>query len=380
MTGETITTDAAVLWDRGTDWTVETVTLDAPGPLEVRVRIEAAGLCHSDGHLQTGGLPSALPIIGGHEGAGVVEVVGSAVTRVKPGDHVVFSSVPSCGICPSCVSGHQNQCDRLGIMGSGKQLEDQTSRHHARGQDLALMCLLGTFARHSVVHESQCIRIDDDVPLDVASLLSCAVITGWGAAVHASGIRPGDDVAVIGVGGVGVNAVQGARFAGANRIFAIDPVESKQELALAFGASHVAGSLDDAYALVKSETKGRLAQRVIVTMDVARGDVLQPILRMTSKLGRIVLCSLAAAGPQPLTLNLFDLTMREKQIVGTLSGSANPNLEIPQLLDLYKSGHLDLDNQISKRYALEEINDGYVDMKNGRNLRGVMLCHPASCT
>lgn len=371
-----ITTEAAVLWERGQDWSVESVTLDAPGPREVRVRIEATGLCHSDGHLQSGGLPSALPIIGGHEGAGVVEDVGAGVTRVKPGDHVVFSSVPSCGICPSCGSGHQNQCDRLGIMGSGMQLADQTSRHHACGEDLALMCLLGTFARHSVVHEAQCIRIDGDVPLDIASLLSCAVITGWGAAVHASGIRPGDDVVVIGVGGVGVNAVQGARFAGANRIFAVDPVESKRDLALKFGATHVADSIEGAYDLVKSETKGRLAQRVVVTMDVARGDVLQPILRMTSKLGRIVLCSLAAAGPQPLTLNLFDLTMREKQIVGTLSGSANPNVEIPHLLDLYRAGHLDLDNQISDHYELEQINEGYADMKNGRNLRGVMLCHP----
>ena len=370
-----ITTDAAVLWERGMDWSVEPVTLDAPRRGEVRVRIEATGLCHSDGHLQAGSLPSALPIIGGHEGAGVVEDIGDGVTRVKLGDHVVFSSVPSCGICPACASGHQNQCDRLGIMGSGRQLLDQTSRHHARGQDLALMCLLGTFARHTVLHEAQCIPIDKDIPLDKASLVSCAVITGWGAVVHASGIQPGDDVVVIGVGGVGMNSVQAARFAGARRIFAVDPLENKRELALAFGATHVADSIENAYALVKSETRGRLAQRVIVTMDVARGDVLQPILRMTSKLGRIVLCSLAAAGPQPLTLNLFDLTMREKQIVGSLSGSANPNAEIPRLLDLYQAGYLDLDNQITSTYALEEINQGYADMKDGRNLRGVVLCH-----
>jgi S-(hydroxymethyl)glutathione dehydrogenase/alcohol dehydrogenase len=370
-----ITTEAAILWGRHQDWSVEAVELDAPGPGEVRVRIEASGLCQSDGHLQGGALPSALPIIGGHEGAGVVEEVGDGVTRVVPGDHVVFSSVPSCGQCPSCVSGHQNQCDRLGIMGSGMQLRDQRSRHHARGEDLALMCLLGTFARHSVVHEAQCIPIDRSIPLDVASLVSCAVITGWGAVVNASAIRPGDDVVVIGVGGVGVNAVQGAKFTGANRIFAVDPLENKRDLALSFGATHTAASIESAYDVVKSETRGRLAQRVIVTMDVARGDVLQPVLRMTSKLGRIVLCSLAAAGPQPLTLNLFDLTMREKQIVGTLSGSANPNTEIPLLLELYRSGHLDLDGQITSRYGLEQINQGYADTRSGHNLRGVMLCH-----
>lgn len=368
-------TEAAVLWARGEEWSVETVELDEPRRNEVTVRMEATGLCHSDGHLMTGALPSALPIIGGHEGAGVVEEVGEGVTRVRPGDHVVFSSVPSCGICPSCASGHQNQCDRLAIMGSGRQLEDQTARHHARNTDLALMCLLGTFSRHSVVHEAQCIPIDKSIPLDRASLVSCAVITGWGAVTHASGIRPGDDVVVIGVGGVGVNAVQAAKFAGARCVIAVDPVPAKREFALGFGATHVAESIEAAHGLVKSETGGRMAQRVIVTMDVARGDVLQPLLRMTSKLGRIVLCSLAAAGPQPLTLNLFDLTMREKQIVGSLSGSANPNDEIPRLLDLYQRGLLDLDGQVSRTYTLEEINKGYADMKDGQNLRGVVLCH-----
>ncbi|SNR92802.1 S-(hydroxymethyl)glutathione dehydrogenase / alcohol dehydrogenase [Haloechinothrix alba] len=367
-------TDAAIVWERGQDWSVEPIELDSPRRGEVRVRMEATGLCQSDDHLTTGSLPSALPIIGGHEGAGVVEDVGEGVTRVAPGDHVVFSSVPSCGLCSSCASGHQNQCDRLGVMGSGRQLADQTSRHHAREQDLALMCLLGTFARHSVLSEAQCIPVDKDIPLDRACLVSCAVITGWGSVVHASGIRPGDDVVVVGAGGVGVNAIQAARFAGGRRIIAMDPLPAKQELALHFGATHVADGVDNAYELVKTETRGGLAQRVIVTMDVARGDVLQPILRMTSKRGRIVLCSLAAAGPQPLTLNLFDLTMREKQFVGSLAGSANPNDEIPRLLDLYRDGLLDLDSQISRTYTLDDINQGCIDLREGNNLRGVVLC------
>ncbi|MFC8662204.1 NDMA-dependent alcohol dehydrogenase [Streptomyces sp. NPDC057199] len=367
-------TEAAVLWERGKEWSVEMIELADPLQGEVRVRIEATGLCHSDAALTIGTLPSALPIVGGHEGAGVVEEIGPGVTRVRPGDHVVFSSVPSCGICPSCASGHQNQCDRLGIMGSGRQLADQTARHTARGHDLALMCLLGTFARHSVISEAQCVRVDQGIPLDRACLVSCAVITGWGAVVHASGIRPGDDVIVVGVGGVGMNAVQAARFAGARRIFAVDPVAAKRELALKCGATHVADGLDSAHGLVKAETGGRMAARVVVTMDVARGDALQPILRLTGKLGRIVLCSLAAAGPQPLTLNLFDLTMREKQIVGSLSGSANPNEEIPRLLGLYQDGYLDLDTQVSQTYRLEDINAGFRDLKGGRNLRGVVLC------
>jgi NDMA-dependent alcohol dehydrogenase len=367
-----VQTEAAVLWARGEEWSVEPIELDEPGHSEVLVRVESGGLCHSDGHLVSGNLPSALPIIGGHEGAGVVERVGAGVTRVKPGDHVTFSSVASCGVCSACASGHQNQCDRLGTMGSGRQIADQTARHHARGEDLALMCLLGTFGRHTVISESQAIPIDPSIPFAQAGLVSCAVITGWGSVIHASGIRPGDDVVVIGVGGVGVNAVQAAKFAGARTIVGIDPVAAKREYALHFGATHVAESIEAAYPLVKAETKGRLAQRVIVTMDAARGEVLQPILRMTGKLGRIVLCSLASAGPQPLTLNLFDLTMREKQIVGSLSGSANPNDEIPRLLDLYQRGLLNLDDQISRSYALDEINKGYADMKDGQTLRGVL--------
>jgi len=366
-------TEAAVLWDRGEPWSVEPVELDDPRRGEVLVRIEASGLCHSDGHLRTGALPSALPIIGGHEGAGVVERVGDGVTSVSPGDHVVFGFIPACGRCPACSTGHQNQCDVGAVMGSGLQITDQTARHHARGRDLALMCLLGTFARHTVVNEAQCVRIGADVPFEVACLAGCAVITGYGATIYAGGVEPGDDVAVIGVGGVGVNAVQAARIAGARRIFAVDPVPHKRDLALGYGATHTSGSIDAAYPLIKAETDGRMSQRVIVTMDVARADLLAPILRLTAKLGRVVLVSLAAAGPQPVTINLFDLTMREKQLVGSLSGSANPHHDIPRLLDLYRDGLLDLGSQISATYPLKQINEGYSDMADGTNLRGVLV-------
>lgn len=366
-------TEAAVLWARGEPWSVEEVELDEPKAGEVLVRVGAAGLCHSDAHLRTGDLPSALPIIGGHEGAGVVERVGAGVTTVEPGDHVVFGFIPACGRCPACSTGHQSQCDVGAVMGSGLQLRDQTSRHHARGRDLALMCLLGTFARHTVVHEAQCVRVAEDVPFEVACLTSCAVITGYGSTIYAGGVEPGDDVTVIGVGGVGVNAVQAARIAGARRIFAVDPLPHKRELARTYGATHTADGIDAAYRLIKAETGGRMSKRVIVTMDVARADLLAPILRLTAKLGRVVLVSLAAAGPQPVTINLFDLTMREKQLVGSLSGSGNPHHDIPKLLDLRAAGLLDLDSQISAVYPLEKINEGYADMAGGDNLRGVLV-------
>ena len=366
-------TQAAVLWARGEPWSVEEITLDEPKAGEVLVRVGAAGLCHSDGHLRTGDLPSALPIIGGHEGAGVVERVGPGVTSVREGDHVVFGFIPACGRCVPCSTGHQNQCDVGAVMGSGLQITDQTARHHARGRDLALMCLLGTFARHTVVNEAQCVRIAPDVPFEVACLTGCAVITGYGSTVYAGRVQPGDDVTVIGVGGVGVNAVQAARIAGARRIFAVDPVPAKRDGARKYGATHTAESIDAAYPLIKAETGGRMSNRVIVTMDVARADLLHPILRLTSKLGRCVLVSLASAGPQPVTINLFDLTMREKQLVGSLSGSANPHHDIPKLLDLRAAGLLDLDSQVSATYPLEKINEGYADMANGENLRGVLV-------
>ena len=233
-------TKAAVLWEVNAPWSVEEIELDAPGPGEVFVKIAASGMCHSDEHLTTGDLPFALPIVGGHEGAGVVEAIGEGVSWLAVGDHVVFGFIPSCGRCPSCSTGHQNLCDLGALMGLGLQISDGTSRHHAQGKDLTLMCMLGTFAHHTVVNEASCIKIEKDVPLDKACLLGCGVVTGWGSAVYAADVSPGDTVVVVGVGGIGANAIQGARLAGAKRIVAIDPIEFKREKAMEFGATHTA--------------------------------------------------------------------------------------------------------------------------------------------
>ncbi|MHB1129788.1 MAG: alcohol dehydrogenase catalytic domain-containing protein, partial [Ilumatobacteraceae bacterium] len=239
-------TKAAILWERNAPWSVEDIELDAPGPGEVLVKLHASGLCHSDEHLVTGDLPFELPIIGGHEGAGVVEQVGTGVSWLQPGDHVVFGFIPSCGRCVSCSTGHQNLCDLGAYLGTGKQISDQTSRHHSNGKDLGVMCLLGTFAEHTVVNEASCIKIEKDVPLDRACLLGCGVVTGWGSSVYAAEVTPGDTVVVVGAGGIGANAIQGARIAGAKRIVAIDPIEFKREKAMEFGATHTAASMTEA--------------------------------------------------------------------------------------------------------------------------------------
>jgi NDMA-dependent alcohol dehydrogenase len=247
-------TEAAILWGMGQDWKVETIELDPPKAGEVLVRIAASGMCHSDEHLRTGDLGGLYPIIGGHEGAGVVEEVGPEVQNLAPGDHVVFGFVPACGVCPSCARGHSSLCDTGALLMLGAQL-DGTHRHHASGgQDLKTMVCLGTFAKHTVVNQASCVKILDHYPLDKACLIGCGVTTGWGSAVYAAEVKPGDDVVVIGIGGLGASAIQGARLAGAERIFAIDPVPFKLEMATKFGATHTAASVEEALQLVPEVT------------------------------------------------------------------------------------------------------------------------------
>jgi S-(hydroxymethyl)glutathione dehydrogenase/alcohol dehydrogenase len=366
-------TKAAILWEVGKDWSVEEIDLDPPKQGEVLVKLAASGMCHSDEHLLTGDLPFLLPIIGGHEGAGVVEEVGEGVDWLKPGDHVVFGFIPSCGRCPSCSTGHQNLCDLGAVLGLGTQISDGTSRHHAQGQDIGLMCLLGTFSHHTVVNEASCIKIDDDIPLDRACLLGCGVVTGWGSAVYAAEVQPGDTVVVVGVGGIGANAIQGAKLAGARQIVAVDPLENKREHAMNFGATHAVASLDDAAAVVSDITWGRMANKVIMTMGVGDGSLLASALAATSKGGRVVITNIHPAAETTANVSLLDLTLMEKKVVGSLFGSGNPRYDIPKLLGLWREGQLDLDGLVTNTYTLDEVNQGYQDMRDGKNIRGVMV-------
>jgi S-(hydroxymethyl)glutathione dehydrogenase/alcohol dehydrogenase len=368
-----VKTQAAILWERNAPWSVEEIELDPPGPTEVLVEIAASGMCHSDEHLVTGDVPFALPIIGGHEGAGVVKQVGANVSWLAPGDHVVFGFVPSCGRCPSCSTGHQNLCDLGALLGVGRQVADGTARHHARGQDLGLMCLLGTFAHHTVVNEASCIKLEPDIPLDRACLLGCGVVTGWGSSVYAAEVGPGDVVAVVGVGGIGANAIQGAKLAGAKQIWAIDPLENKRELAMKFGATHSAASLQDALPAITEASWGRMANKVIMSMGVGSGELLAAALAITAKRGRVVVTNIHPALEMSASVSLLDLTLMEKQVVGSVFGSANPRADIPKLLELWRDGQLDLDGLVTNTYDLEGVNDGYEDMRAGRNLRGVMV-------
>jgi S-(hydroxymethyl)glutathione dehydrogenase/alcohol dehydrogenase len=366
-------TKAAILWETNTPWSVEEIDLDPPKAGEVLVKLAASGLCHSDEHLVTGDLPFALPIIGGHEGAGVVQEVGEGVSWLAPGDHVVFGFIPSCGRCVSCSTGHQNLCDLGARLGLGMQISDGTARHHAQGKDVGTMCLLGTFAHHTVVNEASCIKIDNDVPLDRACLLGCGVVTGWGSSVYAAEVGPGDTVAVVGAGGIGSNAIQGAKLAGAKRIIAIDPVEFKREKAMEFGATHTASSMTEALPLIQELTWGTMANKVIMTMGVGSGAVLGEALALAAKRGRVVVTNIHPAMELSANVSLLDMTLMEKQVVGSLFGSGNPRADIPKLIGLYREGQIDLDGLVTNTYTLDGVNDGYQAMRDGEAIRSVMV-------
>jgi S-(hydroxymethyl)glutathione dehydrogenase/alcohol dehydrogenase len=367
-------TKAAVLWKAHSDWQVEDITLDPPKAGEVLVELAASGLCHSDEHLVTGDMPVLrFPVIGGHEGAGIVTKVGPGVTSVAEGDHVVLAFIPACGRCPSCSTGHQNLCDYGAYLLGGVAIADGTYRSTARGQGLAPMCLLGTFSPYVTVHEASVVRIDERVPLRAAALVGCGVTTGWGSATTIAQAGPGQTIVVIGVGGIGINAIQGARAAGASRVVAIDPVAFKREKAIEFGATHTFASVAEAASGPLADlTWGRKAEKVILTMGELRAEHIAEAQSLLGKRGTIVVTAIAGAAQREVSLNLFALTLFQQNVQGALFGGGNPRYDIPELLRLYGEGTLKLDELITTTYKLENVNQGYADMKAGRNLRGLI--------
>ena len=370
-------TKAAVLWGVNEDWKIEEVELDEPVAGEVRIKLTASGLCHSDEHVRLGDIlllePGGFPFIGGHEGAGVVDKLGPGVTGLAEGDHVVLGFIPSCGRCPSCSTGHSNYCDNGATLLTGQMIADGGYRAHVDGKDASTMCLIGTFSPYVVAHESSVIKIDDDIPLDKAALVGCGVTTGWGSAVYAADVRPGDTVVVIGIGGIGINAVQGAKLAGAKRVVAIDPLEFKREQAMAFGATHTFSSMAEALEPLNELTWGTMAQKAIITVGRIEGDMIGEMMPLIGKGGTAVVTGMGDMTNVDVKLSLFELAMLQKRLQGSIFGSANPRFDIPKLLGLYREGQLKLDELITRTYTLEDINQGYADMNAGKNIRGVIM-------
>lgn len=370
-------TRAAVLRERHQPWSIEEIELDPPKAGEVLVKMVASGICHSDEHLVTGHFGFAAPmppIIGGHEGSGVVQEVGEGVTSVAPGDHVVFSFVPACGRCPSCVRGRSNICDAGMAIATGLQISDGTSRHHTvDGLDLPLMCILGTFAEHTVVNEASCIKMQPEWPLDKAALLGCGVATGWGSAVNVAEVGPGDFVCVVGVGGIGAAAIQGARVAGARVIAAVDPVEFKRDEAKRFGATHTYASIAEAAEQLGDSTWGRGFDKTIMCAGEGEGGMLGEAFWLGGKGSIIVVTNIHSLDEPSVPIPMGLLSLFDKQIRGSMFGSGNARSDIPELMELYTQGQLMLDEMITRTYTLDGINDGFEALRGAQNVRGVIL-------
>jgi NDMA-dependent alcohol dehydrogenase len=370
-------TRAAILRERHQPWSVEEIELDPPKAGEVLVKLVASGICHSDEHLVTGHFDYAgptPPVIGGHEGSGIVQEVGEGVATVAPGDHVVFSFVPACGRCPSCVRGRSNICDEGIAIGHGLQVSDGTSRHHTLdGLDLALMCCLGTFAEYTVVNEVSCVKIQPEWPLDKAALLGCGVATGWGSAVNVADVRPGDFVCVVGVGGIGAAAIQGARAAGARVIAAVDPVEFKREEAKRFGATYSYASISEATEQLGESTWGRGFDKIIMCAGEGDGAMLGEAFWLGGKGSILVVTNIHPIAEQSVSIPMGLLSLFDRQIRGSMFGSGNARSDIPELMELYTQGQLMLDEMITRTYSLDEINEGFEALRKAENVRGVIL-------
>jgi S-(hydroxymethyl)glutathione dehydrogenase/alcohol dehydrogenase len=363
----------AVIYEVGGQWTVEDLEVDDPQDYEVMIQVMASGLCHSDDHFVTGDIPVTLPMVGGHEGAGVVVKVGSKVSRVQVGDHVSTLFIPACGTCRYCARGMSYICNNGAGMEHGMGM-DGTPRFHlaSNGQGIGGVTRLGTFSNYLVCHESQTVKLPKDIPFDVACLVSCGVATGYGAAVNGGPVRAGDVVLIMGVGGVGMNAVQGAKHAGADHILVAEPVEWKREAAKDFGATEVFASVNDARGRIAELTNGQGVDVAVVTVGRVDGEMLGEAFEVTGKAGT---CVLAAVGSheKSITASPQDFTNFSKRIQGVLYGLCNPVVDIPRLLQMYKEGRIKLDELITTRYDVTQVNEAYADMHAGKNIRGVLV-------
>jgi NDMA-dependent alcohol dehydrogenase len=369
----TMRSRAAVLFESPGQWEVVDIEVDGPKEHEVLVRMVASGLCHSDVHYNVGDQLTNLPVCGGHEGAGIVEAIGPAVSRFKPGDHVVTSFIASCGYCRYCATGRQNLCADGALLQRGPQL-DGTYRMHHSGQDLYQFMLLGTFSGWATLSERSVVKVPQDLPLETLCLLGCGVGTGFGSAIKAAQVQAGDVVIVMGVGGVGINAVQGAALAGAATVIAVDPVPFKLEVAAKLGATHSFSHIDQAADFARSITDGQGADSVIVTIGVPTGEHVGQAVEAIGKGGTVVITGIASIkDPGGIPVHIGVLAGYQKRIQGCLYGMGSPNVEVLREIELYQAGHLKLDELVTTRYRLDDINVAVDDLLAGRNVRGVLM-------
>jgi S-(hydroxymethyl)glutathione dehydrogenase/alcohol dehydrogenase len=355
---------AAVCYETGKPLVIEEIDIDSPKKGEVKVKMAATAVCHSDIHAIMGELPQPFPCVPGHESAGYIEEVGEGVTSVKPGDPVVASLLTSCGKCLYCTTGRTHLCKMLTPQKAG------TPFHNKQGKDLDQMFGIGSFAEYTILDESQVVKIPADMPLESASLLACGVITGFGAVVHRAKVEVGSSCVIIGTGGVGLNAVQGAAISGAYPVIAVDLADSKLEAAKKFGASHTVNSSKvDAVETVKGMTEGRGADYVFVT--VGNAEAARQGFSMSGPCGTTVMVGLPKF-EDTITLSPIEFIGGEKVMTGSYMGTTNLKYDIPKMVDMYQAGILKLDELITKRYPLEQINEAIDAVLKGEALRNVI--------
>lgn len=364
-------TRAAVLWDLNQEFEVVELDLQEPQQAEVLVRYVAAGFCHSDDLLRTGDIMPRFPLVGGHEGAGVVEAVGPGVSRVAVGDHIITSFIPACGYCKWCSIGRQNLCDDGATILEGK-MPDGTFRFSKGDIQVGAYCMLGTFSQYAVVSERSVIKVDKSFDLKKIVTTACGIPTGWGAAVYVADIRPGETVVIYGIGGLGSAAVQGAVHAGALNIIAVDPLENKRQNAKNLGAHYQVATAEEAHNLVMEITHGVGADKSLVITDLVQVETTTAALDVISKGGTTVIVGLNGLSAKNIQYASQAITLNEKTIKGTLYGSCSPNSDVPKLLELYRAGKLELDSQVTKSYSIDQVNEAYQDLRDGKNIRGIL--------
>jgi len=355
---------AAVLNEPGRPLDIEDVDLDGPRPDEVRVRVAASGLCHSDYHMMIGDLPVAIPAVLGHEAAGYIEAVGSDVRGLKPGDAVVTCVSYFCGSCGECQHGHTHRCDDKPVRPASAP-----SRISRSGQPIYQLGGLGGFAEEMVVHGRAVAKLPEGMPMDAAALLGCAVLTGAGAVLNGAKVEPGSTVAVIGCGGVGLNVVQAARIAGATRVIAVDLKPDKLALARAFGATDTILAGEDAVAEVVELTSGGVDYAFEV---IGLSSTMRQAFMMLRKGGTAMLIGVGKSGAE-LTIPIAPFIFKEVRVMSSLMGSSPFQHFIPQLAQYYLNGSLKLDELISQRIPLAQINEGYASMARGEVARSVVV-------
>ena len=351
--------------------TVEEVELDPPKDTEVLVRMRAAGVCHSDLHTYRGELRATPPLVLGHEGAGIVEAVGSRVSRVKEGDRVTINWLPACESCPTCLNGRYNLCERFPATTFKAVLLDGTTRLKTTdGVQLKHMLGAATMAEYAVVDEAGVVAVPADVPFEVASVIGCAVATGVGAVINTARAKPGLAAAVIGCGGVGLSAVQGCKLAGLDPIIAVDVMESKLAFARLMGATDtVNASEDDAVKALRKLTGGGPEY---VFDSVGSAATISQALQAARPGGTATIVGLHAAKID-VPISAAMLVLQNKRLLGSFVGSIRPRIDLPMLMQLYLSGKLPLDDLITKRYPLEQIGQAFDDMEAGKVARGVLV-------